>query len=60
MGEAAILEDAANKLSFPRPMEAPYKIWLWLAQWFLRRHLKSLDDGRADGACLYYKLIYEA
>ena len=32
-----------NKLLFPQPMEAPYEIWLWLAQWFLRRRcLKSM------------------
>ena len=33
-----------NKLSFIHPIEAPYEIWLWLAQWFLRRCLKSVDD----------------
>ena len=28
-------------------MDAPYEIWLWLDQWFLRRRcLKSVDDGR--------------
>ena len=33
------------KLSFPYPTEAPYEIWLWLAQLFLRRRcLKSVDD----------------
>ena len=31
------------------PMEAPYEIWLWLAQWFLRRRgLKSVEDGWTD------------
>ena len=36
-----------NILSFPHPTEAPYEIWLWLAEWFLRRWcLKSVDDGR--------------
>ena len=30
---------------FPYPIEAPYEIWLWLAQWFLRRRcLKGVDD----------------
>ena len=28
----------------PHPIEAPYEIWLWFAQWFLRRYLKSVDD----------------
>ena len=41
-------QDHLNKISFPHPIEAPYEIWLWLAQWFLRRRcLKSVvDDGR--------------
>ena len=39
-----------NKLSFPHPMEAPYEIWLSLAQRFW-----SVDDG----TCLYYKLAHE-
>ena len=48
-----------NKLSFPQPIEAQYEIWFWLAKWFLRRRLKSVDDGRTDhGAYLYYKLTY--
>ena len=54
--------DHLNKLSFPHPTEAPCEIWLWLAQWFLRRSSKSVDDGQMptdDGACLYYKLTYE-
>ena len=30
---------------FPHPTEAPYEIWLWLAQWFLKRRcLKCVDD----------------
>ena len=29
--------DEVNILSFPLPTEAPHEIWLWLAQWFLRR-----------------------
>ena len=48
IGVAAIL-DRLNNLSFPHPMEAPYEIWLWLAERFLRRCLKSVDaddDGR--------------
>ena len=50
MGVVAIFRsqdgDNLNKLSFPHPIEAPYEIWLWLAKWFLRRCLKSVDDGR--------------
>ena len=38
--------DPANKLSFPYPTEAPYEIWLWLAQRFCRRSLKSVDGRR--------------
>ena len=59
MGMAAILAMWLG-LSFPHPVEAPYEIWLWLAQWFLRRRcLKSVDDGRwrrTTEAYLYYKL----
>ena len=58
--------DAANKLSFLLPKEAPHKIWLWLAKRFQRRRsLKLLttddDDGRwADaGPWVFYKLTYE-
>ena len=40
------LQDHLNKFSFPYSIEAPHKIWLWLAQWFLRRYLKSVDHGR--------------
>ena len=53
-------QDHLSKLSFPHPIEAPYEIWLWLAQWFLRRRcLKSVDDddGRpTTEAYLSYKL----
>ena len=38
-------QDPANKLSFPRPMEAPYAIWLQSAQWLRRRCFKILTDG---------------
>ena len=42
-------QDSLNKLSFPHPREAPYEIWLWLAQWFQRRRcLKSVDDCWTD------------
>ena len=48
MAMVAILvmdQDHLSKLSFPHHTEAPYEIWLWLAQWFLRRRcLKSVDD----------------
>ena len=38
-------QDHLSKLLFPHPIEGPYKIWLWLAQWFLRwRCLKSVDN----------------
>ena len=37
--------DHVNKLLFSHPTEAPYAIWLWLAQRFLRRRCsKSVDD----------------
>ena len=41
--------DAANKLLFPLPKEAPHKIWLRLAQRFRRKCLKlwtTTYDGR--------------
>ena len=44
--------DAANKLSFPLPKEAPHKIWLWSGKWIWRRRCLSIvnDDGRTtDG-----------
>ena len=38
-------QDHLSKFLFPHNIEAPYEIWLWLAQWFLRRRcLKSVDD----------------
>ena len=39
MGMAAILVTwpGSFELSFPHPFEAPYEIWLWLAQRFLSR-----------------------
>ena len=48
-----------SKLSFPHPIEAPYEIWLWLAQWFLSRIWRRTtnDDGwRTTEAYLSYKL----
>ena len=53
--------DAPNKLLFPRPMEAPYEIWLRLAKLFWKRRSLKMMDGQwtDDGACLYYKLINE-
>ena len=34
---------------FPLPIDATYKIWLWLAKRFQgRRSLKMVDDGRTD------------
>ena len=47
---------------FHLSMEAPYNIWLWLAQWLLTSvsRVWMTDDGRTDsGARLYYKLTYE-
>ena len=41
-------QDHLHKLMFPHPIEPPHKIWLWLAQWFLRRCLKSVDDRWMD------------
>ena len=55
MGMAANLvcdQDRLNKLLFPHPLETPYEIWLQSAQWFLRRCLKSVDDGRTDNGGL--------
>ena len=38
-------QDHLSKLLFPHPIEAPYEIWLWLTQWYLRRRcLNSVDD----------------
>ena len=56
-----VTQTPRNKPSFPRSMEAPHEIRFRLTQRFLRRRLKMVDDdGRTDdGACLYYKLIYE-
>ena len=54
--------DAPNKLSFPRPMEAPQEIWLRLAQQFWRRRSLKMVDSRQwtdEGAYLYCKLINE-
>ena len=45
--------DPGNKLSFPHPTEAPYEIWLCLAQRFWRRSSFKMVD---DGPWLYYKL----
>ena len=36
--------DAANKLSFPPPKEAPHKIWIRSAKRFLRRRCLSIVD----------------
>ena len=61
-------QDHLSRLSFSYPIETPYGIWLWLAQWFLRRTcLKSVDDHvvrwtktddvrRTSEAYLSYKL----
>ena len=53
-------QDCLITLTFPHPIEAPYEIWFWLAQCFLRRCLKSVDDDgrrrRTTEAYLSYKL----
>ena len=53
----------ANKLLFPRTMEAPHEIWLWLAQrqWFCKRRSLKMVDGlwMDNGPWLYYKLTNE-
>ena len=60
MAMAAILVMWPFEHTFiPHPTEAPYEIWLWLAQWFLRRCLKSVDDNgwrSTTEAYLSYKL----
>ena len=40
--------DAANKISFPLPKEAPHKIWLSLAKRFRRRSLIIVNDDDDD------------
>ena len=55
MGMAAILVmwPGPFEQQFPHPMETPYEIWLQSAWWFLRRCLKSVDDGQTNNeACL--------
>ena len=37
--------DHLNKLSFPHPSETSYKIWLWSAQWFLRRGRRATEPA---------------
>ena len=64
MGMAAILvmwPGPFEQLSFPHPIEAPYEIWLWLAQWFLKRRcLKECGPQRTmTEAYLSYKLTSE-
>ena len=53
MGMVAISGPLSKPL-FPNPTEAPYEIWHWLAQQFLRRGLKSAEEG----ACLHNKLAH--
>ena len=61
-----VTQTPPNKLSFPRPMEAPYEIWLWLVligPVVLEKKMFE-NGGRRwrrtdDRACLYYKLTYE-
>ena len=55
-------QDHLSKLSFTHPTEAPYEIWLWVAQWFQRRYLKSVDDDvmRTTEVYLSYKLTKSA
>ena len=57
--------DAANKLSFPLPKEAPHKIWLRLAERFWKRRCLKMwtdDDGRTTidaEPLVYYKFTNE-
>ena len=46
-------------LSFPHPREAPYEIWLWLAQWFQKRRFLKNVDGQTTDADLSNKLTNE-
>ena len=60
MGVAAILvmwPRHPHKVSFPRPMEAPHEIWLWLAQWFLEKMFENVDGRRMPAYTI--KLTYE-
>ena len=48
---SSVDSDMAYKLSFSRPMAAPYEIWLWLVLWFQRRRRsksEETDDRRTD------------
>ena len=64
MGMEAILliRHGSFEQTFGPHMEAPYEIWLQLAQWLQRRRcFKMLTDGvqRTAEACLYFKLTSE-
>ena len=50
-----------NKLSFPLPVEAPYKNFNLIGQAVSKIfEIVDYDDGRADaGAWVYYKLTCE-
>ena len=52
--------DAANKILFPLPKEAPHKIWLQSVKRFLRRRCLSIVDDDDDGRRTMgiYKLTY--
>ena len=65
MGMAAILvmwPGPFEQTNVPQSHKAPCEIWLWLAQWLLRRRcLKTVDDDgrrrrRTTEAYLSYKL----
>ena len=47
-------QDHLNKLLFPHPKESPNEISVQLAQWFQRRCLKKLTDGRRTPVSLIY------
>ena len=58
-------QDRLNQLSFPHPMETPYKIWLQSAQWFLRRCFRewttdrrTTDDGRQRPVVVPYCYLF--
>ena len=52
--------DAANKLSFPLPKEAPHKSWFCLTKWFRRRRSLKNVNGRTTeaGSWVYYKVTW--
>ena len=55
--------DAVNKLSFPLPMEVPYKILALIDKAVREKMIEIVGDGRQQrrpdaGSWLYYKLTW--